>query len=247
MNNIINTQPFELLDKYKVFDLNELIFDYSLMEINEEFFGGSKFDSMEPYYKISEEEPKIYPGNKIDNIFDVLGEYKTEDQMKSGEIILYKNNIENFSKNLKADFFEKDPTIDKEIIKEVVFNIVLWHEVGHWMAHWFPDNNGNRWKKSTFQYKNPTDIELHEGIAQTFTYLTIQEAEKDGKNFTKLIFELMCLNQSSPYHRHNDIMRHKNFSALAFFNAICKIRNFENVPTINDLLENLKCSTNEKI
>jgi len=229
--------PLQYLEKTKIFNFSEFqAFDdtkpSSMLGIEIIDIG---FDVTKIPIENSTEDCLFFSNEKI---FETLGLYTHESVTKQGKIILFKKCIKEYSKRLKEEYLAYNSITDKEI-EDIVYKIVLWHEMGHWMLHWFLDKNGNRWNNDTYRYQNLDDIILHEGIAQTFTCLTIQKAEKDGYNFTKLIFELMCLNQSPQYHKHTEIMKHINFSELSFLNAICEIRKSLRVPLINDLLNNL--------
>jgi len=163
------------------------------------------------------------------NIFDVLGVYKkNEKENLEGKIILFDKCIRKYSEWF-YDRYKDRKTLGLENIDEcveMVYLIVFWHEIGHWVTHWMKDSLGNRWDDSFWKLKpNPND--LLEGLAQLIVYYAIMnESDNEKMKKLKFIFEDLLIGQPDPYHKHIEIMKHRNFSWSKSFKSLEFIRKY---------------------
>jgi len=160
-----------------------------------------------------------------ENIFDLLGVYQNDGDGSEGKIILYKICIEEYAKEYFSKYSSNNllRLISEEDCADVLYKIVFWHEMGHWITHWMLDNNEYRWDDrfwSLGSVANPND--LLEGLAQAITYYFILN-DSDSTRL-KFMFENLLVGQSTPYHKHIDIIKHGNFGWKNFFKALEQIR-----------------------
>lgn len=175
-----------------------------------------------------------------DNLFDLLGLYEIPDPNKEGRIILYEEYIDKLGLiyyNMLGKFFSQTRPYCINMIRE----IVIWHELGHWITHWMLGSDGYRWEYSRF-IKGLVNTNLHEGLAQLFAYYAILNIEeKEKKSNYLLMFDFMLRKQALCYHKHIDIINHKNFSWTGILKALTVLRIVEDVRniTLEYLLSNL--------
>lgn len=172
--------------------------------------------------------------DESDNIFEVLGVYRKQNDVPEGRIILFNKCIEKFGTK-----FYTNCTCAKIKVKplseciEMVYKIVFWHEFGHWLTHWMTDANNKKWGED--YWKISTD--LSEGLAQLITFYAILN-DKNAEDF-KFLFEYMLIGQSDPYKKHIDIFRNINFSWGNAFKSIDDVRK-KITPDLNDYLRILE-------
>ncbi|MBU3675895.1 MAG: hypothetical protein FGM54_01770 [Chitinophagaceae bacterium] len=176
--------------------------------------------------------------NQIRNngIFDLLGKYILRNGVDNeGEIIIYQKAILKYSELLQAKNFPDKSPAD---IYEALFKIVLWHEMGHWASHWLEDKKNNRWDNQYYKYVRPEDKDLHEGLAQAFTYWAIMGCNTDEYLLLSMIFNSLTLSQPKQYKTYHQIIsKTKDFNK--FLDAITEIRSLNFVPRLDNLLSYL--------
>jgi hypothetical protein len=177
-----------------------------------------------------DKEPEI-DFSKFDNIFDLLGIYNYDNPTVEGKIILYEKCIMKFGQYFHSKIGGPILNLKESDCIHRVLEIVLWHELGHWVTHWMLDKDDKRWNSGTFIY-NKSTFDLHEGLAELFTYYAITNTQKENLHYG-LLFEFMQIGQSACYHKHHEILSHKNFSWENVLNAIQVLRKVEDRNQIN--------------
>jgi hypothetical protein len=141
----------------------------------------------------NDEKPQI----NNDNIFDLLGRYKSQDSHweEEGRIIMYPNAIWEYAEKLIKSQGKNVPV--EELFNKLT-RIILIHELSHWVFHWLPcDSIHGEIQRNKF-YKS-FNTELHEFVAQYFTWTAITENASFKLLGLQDIFLEMCKDQSSVY------------------------------------------------
>jgi len=192
------------------------------------------------------EEANDYP----ENLFDLLGEYTFTDPAREGRITVFEEGI----KRIGLLYYVRTGKYTRKgraFYVNIVREIAAWHALGHWVIHWMPGSNGSRWNPATYCGDDQTR-DLHEGLAQLFTYYAIinskhlnaerdrlltlpgmvNEGERQRSEYLS-VFAFMLRGQAGCYHRFHDILGHKNFSWRGCFIALQMLRNETDVRNIS--------------
>ncbi len=165
----------------------------------------------------SDEKPQL---NRNDNIFDLLGCYQSQDPewQEEGRIIMYPNAIWEF-----AEEMVKSP--ENNVPVEELFNkltrIILIHELSHWVFHWMPCNSVSGKIQRNKIYKS-FNTDLHEFVAQYFTWIAISKVERFQQEGLLSVFEDLCKNQPQLYSLYEKA-KEIDFEQVLF--AISNLRN----------------------
>jgi hypothetical protein len=149
---------------------------------------------------------------------DLLGEYIPEKR----QIILYILTIEKAAKKLYETIGARlDVAID------ILTNIVLVHEISHWIVHTFYPHT-KRKRADRIRYSKKEEIYFHEGLAQYFTWIIIENV----KGYLD-VFKELNRHQSKPYHEFKTFWK-KDIDDIIAALAICKLKNIQNIDRFKD-------------
>ena len=119
--------------------------------------------------------------------------------------------------------------------------IVLIHESTHWITHWVLDPNQVRY--DDFKYQTEDEKNFHEGLAQLFTFWSIQ-AKKNKKMMDMFLW---LKNKQSPqysvYEKISTIDKKTVIKAIEF----CRKRNINSWKCLKLIIEIIVCLENKTI
>jgi hypothetical protein len=133
------------------------------------------------------------------NCIELLGCYrfKSKKQLEEGEIVIYYEKIVetalDYCKNHKHWI-----NIHYDHAITHLTKIVMYHEFVHWFMHWVK-SSGVRY--IPHHYNTRDSVEFHEGFAQLFTYLYVQD-DKERLD----IFNWLLSSQPPQYHAFKELL-----------------------------------------
>ena len=146
-----------------------------------------------------EQESNFEMEDLFKNCIELLGCYrfKSKKQLEEGEIVIYYEKIaetaSDYCKNHKHSI-----NIHYDHVITHLTKFVMYHEFVHWFMHWVKSDGG---RYIPHHYNTRDSVRFHEGFAQLFTYLYVQD-NKDRSD----IFNWLLSSQPPQYHVFKELL-----------------------------------------